>query len=236
MCNDASPLADHADLRLLADFEATREFVLEPGDILYLPPGISHDGVAVDGDCMTYSIGFRAPARHELIGQWTDEVLSSLSEDDRYADPGLALQANPGAITDAALALLQAMVVERLADRAGFARWFGCHTTTPKYPEVDWSPEDAITEKAMRAAIKRGMVLERNPASRFAYVENGDASLLLFVDGACHDCEGDIARFAKQLCAQTSLRPDPVLAASPAAVALIVALFNAGSIAFAEAS
>ena len=234
VCDDTSPLADHADLRLLADFTASEEWVLEPGDVLYLPPGVAHDGVAVDGDCMTYSIGFRAPARQELIGLWADEVLSALTEDDRYADPGIVPQANPGAISDTALSRLQAMVIDSLSDRGGFARWFGCHTTTPKYPDIDWSPEDAITDKAMRAAIKRGVVLERNPASRFAYVAHADAMVMLFVDGTCHDCEGDMARFAEQLCAKTKLRPDPALAGIPSAVALIAALFNAGSLGFAD--
>ena len=95
------------DLRLLADFTATDEWILEPGDILYLPPRFAHDGVALGDDCMTYSVGFRAPSRAELIAHWCDHLLAELADDDRYADPDLAPQANPGEIAPAALDRLQ---------------------------------------------------------------------------------------------------------------------------------
>ena len=83
LCDDATPLLPHDDLRLLADFRATEEWLLEPGDILYVPPRIAHNGVAVGTDCMTYSVGFRAPSRTELIGGWCDEVVAGLEDDDR---------------------------------------------------------------------------------------------------------------------------------------------------------
>ncbi|MGJ8537754.1 MAG: cupin domain-containing protein, partial [Parasphingopyxis sp.] len=62
-CDETSPLLPHDDLRLLAEFEASDEWILEPGDILYVPPGIAHDGVAIGDNCMTYSVGVRAPSR-----------------------------------------------------------------------------------------------------------------------------------------------------------------------------
>ena len=67
VCDAQTPLLPHDDIRLLASFEATDEWVLEPGDILYVPPGFAHDGVALGDDCMTYTIGFRSPSRNELI-------------------------------------------------------------------------------------------------------------------------------------------------------------------------
>ena len=78
MCDESTALMPHDDLRLLADFEATDEWILEPGDILYVPPGVSHEGIAVGDDCMTYSIGFRAPSRSELIGYWSDDLLADM--------------------------------------------------------------------------------------------------------------------------------------------------------------
>ncbi len=88
-CGEDTPLAPNDDLRLLADFRAVEEWVLEPGDILYVPPGIAHHGVAVGDDCMTYSVGFRAPSRADLIAHWTDDVLDALTDDDRYRDTEL---------------------------------------------------------------------------------------------------------------------------------------------------
>lgn len=231
-CDDSTPLLQHPDLRLLASFEATHEWVLEPGDMLYLPPGVAHDGIALGDDCMTYSIGFRAPSRHELIGLWVDEVLGGLAEDDRYADPGLALQANPGEITADALARMQAMVVEALAARSGFADWFGRHTTARKYPEMDWQPDWQVDAAIVRRALGEGSVILRNPASRFAFVAQADdAGVQLFVDGEGYPCEGPLATLARALCATDSIAIDPALVRSDAVIALLVRLINAGSLA-----
>ena len=70
MCNSESPLLQHADLRILAEFEESAEWVLEPGDMLYLPPRLAHFGIAED-DCMTYSVGFRAPSAAEVLTHFT---------------------------------------------------------------------------------------------------------------------------------------------------------------------
>jgi len=228
-CDAATPLLPHDDLKLLADFEATDEWVLEPGDILYVPPGFAHEGVAVGDDCMTYSVGFRAPSRAELIAGWCDDVLSRLGDDDRYADPDLMMQANPGEIAPAALARLHALVTEALADAPAFARWFGEHGTAPKY-DIEPHAEDATPADDVRDRIDAGAALVRNPASRFAFVAG--EPLLLFVDGECRACGGATAPFAEALCAADRLIPEPGLAASAPALALIAALIDRGSIAF----
>ena len=233
-CDDGTPLLAHDDLRLLAQFEACEEWVLEPGDILYIPPGFAHDGVAVGSDCMTYSIGFRAPSRADLIEGWTDEVLADLGDDDRYADPGLYPQPNPGEIVPEALVKLQAMAVEHLLEVGSFTRWFGRYSTTRKYPDVDWRPEKAMSEKVLRKALNQGAELERNPASRFAFVAQDGAALLLFVDGECFECAGEAARFAKAICAQERLAGNAALGGCAEVVALLVQLFNQGSLAFFE--
>jgi 50S ribosomal protein L16 3-hydroxylase len=231
MCDNITPLLPHDDLRLLADFAPTDEWVLEPGDILYVPPRVAHNGVAVSDDCMTYSVGFRAPSRAELVAHWADHLLSGLADDDRYADPDLAAQATPGEISDDALDRLHTMVTETLADRAAFARWFGGYTSTPKYPDTDWAPEPPVDTGAVQAALIARATLIRNAASRFAFVRQGK-NLTLFVDGATFECAGKVARFAEDLCAHTSVRPAAALARSAAGVALITALINQGSVMF----
>ena len=229
--DDATEYLPDGDLRLLAGFEATDEWVLGPGDILYVPPGVPHDGVALGGDCMTYSVGFRAPARSELIAHWCDHVLARLEEDDRYSDPDLTVQANPGELSAGALDRLHGMVTEALSDRDAFARWFGEHNSTPKYPEVDWTPDDRIGAEALRDGLARGVPLSRNPASRFSFVRQG-GSVLLFVDGETHECEGGSVVLAEQLCTGTRLVPDTAIAGSEPAMALLKTLFDQGSVAF----
>jgi len=230
-CTGDSPLLPHEDLRLLAEFEATDEWLLEPGDILYVPPGIAHDGVAVGDDCMTYSIGFRAPSRSELIADFADDLVAEMEDDDRYTDPGLRAQSNPGEISAAALDTLHAMITEKLADRQAFARWFGGYNSTPKYPEIDWHPEEPASIEDVREYLADGSALARNPASRFSFIRN-DAELLLFVDGECFECHGEPAAFAEILCAEDVIAIAAEFAGSEAVQTLIVQLINQGSVAF----
>ncbi|MFN3817994.1 JmjC domain-containing protein [Blastomonas sp.] len=231
MCDENSPLLPHGDLKLLRDFVPTEEFVLEPGDMLYVPPGVSHNGIALGDDCMTLSIGFRAPSRAELIGDWSDHLLEELSEDDRYADPGLAVQANPGEIGADALDRLQAMVLEALGDKQRFARWFGASSSTRKYPDIDWRPEEPLTIEDVRGAIEQRVELQRNPASRFAFVREGGDALVLFVDGETFECGAETAALAEAICANDTLTLDTV---SDAGCELLLALCNMGSLAFVE--
>lgn len=232
VCDVATELLPHDELRLLAHFEPSEEWVLEPGDILYVPPGVAHNGIAASDDCMTYSIGFRAPSRSELIEDWAESLLESLADDDRYADPDLAEQANPGEITPAAIERLHAMVTERLLDREAFAAWFGRSSTTPKNAEIDWRPEQPVTAEEVRELVAEGAVLLRNPASRFSFIRHGAASLSLFVNGERVLCTGPAAELAERLCAERRMRLDPEAIASPPALGLLVELLNQGSLAF----
>ncbi len=231
ICNAATPLLPHDDLRLLAEFEPTEEWVLEPGDILYVPPGFAHNGVAFGDDCMTLSIGFRAPSRSELLAGWCDDLLAELDDEDRYTDPDLALQDNPGEISIEALARLHAMITDKLGDKAAFARWFGEHSSVRKYPEIDWSLEEPITPEDLGEELAGGAVLLRNPASRFAFVRGDAGQVLLFVDGECFECSGEMAALAKQVCAQDHIELSTV---PDAALELIRTLINNGSLALGD--
>ncbi len=233
-CDEASETVPHDDLRLLADFEASDEWILEPGDILYVPPGVSHNGVAVGDDCMTYSIGFRAPSRGELIAQWSEHLLGELPDDDRYGDPDLRAQDNPGEIGAQAVARLHSMVTGTMLDRDAFARWFGQYSSTRKYPDVDWRPERPVRPQELRDRLAANVALRRNPASRFSFIRQEAGPLLLFVDGRCFESGPESAAFAERLCAEDRVGIDPGLIGSEAAMALLVELFNEGSLAFDE--
>lgn len=232
VCDSATPLLPHEDLRLIADFEVADEWVLEPGDILYVPPGFAHDGVATSDDCMTYSIGFRAPSRAELVEGWCDALVDAAPDEDRYADPDLTRQANPGEIGTAAIDRMHAMVIESLSDRDAFARWLGRHISVPKYPDMDWRPDEQLSQDAVGDLIADGAELSRNPASRFSFIRNADGTVLLFVDGEVYECAGDTADFAEHLCAGAMKQTAGLLAGSADAVALITTLINLGSLAF----
>lgn len=232
LCDDATPLLPHDDLRLIANFEAAEEWILEPGDILYVPPRVAHEGTAVGDDCMTYSIGFRAPSRSEVIEHWSEHLLAEVDEDDRYRDSDLQAQENPGEISPAAMNRLHAMIAEKMLDRDAFARWFGQYSSTPKYPDVDWRPEEPVEIRELRERLAGGAPLCRNPASRFSFIRGSSDSLTLFVDGHSFDCAGLTATLAEQICAQDRIRTDPELCSSNSAMVLIAALIDQGSVAF----
>ncbi|MEP7350509.1 MAG: cupin domain-containing protein [Sphingorhabdus sp.] len=232
LCDAATELLPHDDLRLLANFEAAQEWLLEPGDILYVPPRVAHNGVALGDDCMTYSIGFRAPSRAELIADFYDDLLEDMSDDDRYGDPDLQKQSNPGEISADAVAGLHAMITAKLGDAQAFARWFGKYNSTPKYPDIEWQPEEPVEIEELREGLAGGAALCRNPASRFSFIRQPSDALLLFVDGACFECAAETAAFAENLCAQDRVMVDPAIAKSDSTMALIATLINQGSVAF----
>lgn len=229
-CDSGSALLSHDDLRLLARFEALDEWILEPGDILYIPPRIAHNGIAVGDDCMTYSVGFRAPSRSELLGHWCDDLLVEIEDDDRYADPCLPMQANPGEISSAALTELHAMILAKMGDKRAFARWFGQYNSTPRYPDADWRPETPLGAEDIRQILANGVALLRNTASRFSFSRPNENSLWLYVDGQCFECQNEGIAFAELLCSQTGITLEPKLARSDAVIALTTSLFNQGSL------
>ena len=114
------------ELKQLAHFEPTHEWLLEPGDMLYLPPGVPHDGVAFGGPCMTFSIGMRAPSQAELTGDLADYLAERLADELRYTDPDLQPAKAIGEIdarSDGAPAHRAA--VRRRLEEDSLRDWFG---------------------------------------------------------------------------------------------------------------
>lgn len=107
--DDLRLIAD-APLRILSHFFSEQEWVLEPGDMLYLPPNVAHWGVAEDDDCMTYSIGFRAPAARELAVEFLDACRQESWPDELYQDPELEPVSDAAAIDQAMVNRVSAML------------------------------------------------------------------------------------------------------------------------------
>ena len=87
-----------APLRILQNFHSEQEWTLSAGDMLYLPPHVAHWGIAI-GDCMTYSIGFRAPSAEELSGEFLNYLQMRRELSGRYSDPDLTVQSHPAEIS-----------------------------------------------------------------------------------------------------------------------------------------
>jgi 50S ribosomal protein L16 3-hydroxylase len=131
---DLSLLPD-MPLKILAHFEPEQEFVLEPGDMLYLPPRYAHDGIA-EGECMTYSIGFRAPKRSELASELlqrlAEDVLDDAGADVLYRDPSQAAVTHSAEIPSSLVDFAQAAVSDALRDPLALQRVLGAYLSEPK--------------------------------------------------------------------------------------------------------
>ncbi|TLX56129.1 cupin domain-containing protein [Stutzerimonas nosocomialis] len=204
MCDSESPLLDHADLRILADFEGTEEWVLEPGDMLYLPPRLAHYGTAED-DCMTYSLGFRAPSAAEVLTHFTDFLAQFLPDEERYSDADLEPTDDPFQIQQDALDRLKKLLAEHMSDERLLLTWFGQFMTEPRYPER--VAEADIDEDEFLSALGEGAVLLRNPAARLAWSEV-DIGLLLFASGQSRLLPGHLRELLKLICSADALHAD----------------------------
>jgi 50S ribosomal protein L16 3-hydroxylase len=188
-----SSFVEGAPLKLLRHFQPEEEWVLDPGDMLYLPPLWAHDGVAVGGDCMTCSVGFRAPGEEELARDLLQRLADEDIEAERlYRDPRQAATASPGAVPDAMLAFAQAALKRRLADPQWLQRALGEALTEPK-PQV-WFPSagDVAGDVAGDAAGAKGVRL--SPRTRMLH----DAKHV-FINGEAFAASGRDARLMRQL-------------------------------------
>ncbi|MFZ5524050.1 MAG: JmjC domain-containing protein [Pseudomonadota bacterium] len=152
-------LIDGAPLRILKDFRAEQEWVLETGDMLYLPPHCAHNGIAENG-CMTYSIGFRTPAYQELAEQFLVYLQDRIEVDGMYADPDLKLQKHPSEISTAMLRQVGQVIKRVRWDREDIANFLGCYLSEPK-PHVFFAGPDPALSAArfQQAAQKHGLKL-----------------------------------------------------------------------------
>jgi 50S ribosomal protein L16 3-hydroxylase len=195
-------LVKGAPLKLLARFRPQQEWVLEPGDMLYLPPRWAHDGIAVD-DCMTYSIGFRAPAWQELGSEFLAWLQDHVRLDGIYADPGLAPARHPARLDERMLRQTQARLERIRWGRADVLRFLGCHLTEPK-AHVFFSPPQAAARRAVFVQRARRGSLALALGSRMLYTRN-----LSFINGECEAVQGDTLRRLQALADTGRIRLGP---------------------------
>ncbi|MGY1880990.1 ribosomal protein uL16 3-hydroxylase [Pseudomonas reactans] len=204
MCNSESPLLQHADLRILAEFEESAEWVLEPGDMLYLPPRLAHFGIAED-DCMTYSVGFRAPSAAEVLTHFTDFLSQYLTDEERYTDADAQPVSDPHQIQGDALDRLKSLLAEHMSDERMLLTWFGQFMTEPRYPELVAGEE--LGEEDFVNSLQDGAILVRNPSARMAWSEVDD-DVLLFASGQSRYLPGKLRELLKLICAADALHAE----------------------------
>ena len=131
-------LRNDVPLKILSKFKSEQDWVLEPGDMLYLPPQYAHDGIAI-GDCMTWSIGFRAAPTQELMEGFLSYLQERTVLPGRYSDPDLKLQKHPGEISTAMIEQVSTMLAEIKWNQSVVRDFLGSYLTEPK-PHVYFEP------------------------------------------------------------------------------------------------
>lgn len=202
-------------LKILAHFEPEMEFVLNAGDMLYLPPRYAHDGVAV-GECITYSIGFRAPSRSELAGELLQRLAEDAADavgDGLYADPKQSALAQSGEIPGTLVEFARKALDDALRDPLALQRVLGEYLTEPKgHVSFDGGQADAVTG---------GLVLDRR--TRMAY----DAKHV-FINGESFVASGRDAQLIRLLADERVLNAASVKRLSAPARELVQDWMEAG--------
>jgi 50S ribosomal protein L16 3-hydroxylase len=186
-------LREDVDLKLLREFVPTREWVLEPGDLLYLPPGVPHHGIA-EGDCMTFSVGLRAPSAGELMVDFAEYVSDRLGEQRRYADPELVPARRPAEIEPAVVRRTSRLLREAARLPPPLLRdWLARFLTRYRSAQSPVPPPVAIEPGALKRRVGAGTLVARNPWSRYAWYRRRGRAVAYFA-GDRFDCSQRLAR------------------------------------------
>jgi 50S ribosomal protein L16 3-hydroxylase len=229
----------HAELipdlsvRVLKEFSPQQEWILEPGDILYLPPGVAHWGVSM-GQCMTYSVGFRAPSEQEMVADFTDYLLQHIPEHLHYLDPPLELQTNPGEIQSPIFERTRRRLAHWLDDPAMTRRWFGCFSTELKAHLVIDPPERVLNEAQFLAMLQQQQTLYRHPFARIAFATLGQDRIQLFACGQYFELPADCRELPALLCQSTVLDYQQLepWTKTDAGIFVLLQLYNLGYLEF----
>ncbi|WP_286227338.1 cupin domain-containing protein [Polynucleobacter sp. HIN11] len=170
-------------LKILARFKPEQEWVLEPGDLLYLPPNIAHEGVALDAGCQTWSVGFRSPSYRELISEGLWRLAESLESDPSlgaiYADPKQKASSDPARLP----AQLEDEIRQHIAaldlnQSPVLINGITAYLSEPKPQAIFTSPDPVLSPSALRAGLQK-MALVPHPQTR------------LLIRGETVFCNGD---------------------------------------------
>ncbi len=173
MCNTETEFVAGQPLKLLPEMDVHFDEVLAPGDLLYVPPGLSHYGVAED-ECLTFSFGFRMPNIADMVDQTSNRLADTAELNNPLVDITRQKVAQVGEINAEELAYLKAQVLERLQNSDDIDRAIMALMSEPKY--LDSIPEaDEIAVDDLREVIDQGYQLMIEPASRLLYTQQADS-------------------------------------------------------------
>lgn len=204
-CDENSKTLNNTPLRILEEFETENDWVLEPGDMLYLPPQIAHHGISM-GDCITLSIGLRSPTHEQILTSFTDYLCNITVKEQHLDDPNLKLQENPGEMNTAAISQLKS-VIESYLKEDSLSSWFGQYSTEPKTDYIVQLPDEPIEEADLPDYLASSDSIRRNEGSRFSFYQSEDKSgqIKLFYDGYEQLLGAECTALVKLICSTNEI-------------------------------
>jgi 50S ribosomal protein L16 3-hydroxylase len=215
-------LLEDCPLNVLQQFEPEQEWILEPGDMLYLPPGVAHHGVAMEPG-MTWSIGSRAPSAADLLqglGEW---LAIEANEGERYADPHLESGSRAGEIDRKALQNLRKLMLSSLDENRNLDNYLAAFLSRFRLAHDPMPPPVSIRPEKLLKGLQGDASLLRNPWTRLTWIESPQGARL-YAAGQPYDCS---VWLAEALCA----REQPLIKADlldQASLDTLARLFNSG--------
>jgi 50S ribosomal protein L16 3-hydroxylase len=224
----SSDFREGVELKLLREFHPTHDWMLGPGDMLYLPPNVPHHGVAEDA-CLTFSVGMRAPSAGELLGDFVDTLLVDADESVRYRDDDLAPPKDPNEIDAEALRrAIAGLNALRMNDPERLGDWFGRFMTLYRSVGESLNPDPPKSRIEVEFDLQQGATLQRHPWTRVAWrrgAERKPAWAKLYVAGQIHPLP---LADARTLAAAESLGMDRYVALSEDSQSLVLDLLAEG--------
>jgi len=230
-CGPDSPRQPDTRLNILSNMDTEQDWTLEPGDMLYLPPRLAHHGVAI-GDCVTLSIGFRAPNHAQIMGHFTDYLLAHEALETRfYSDPDPDVDGHPGEIHSSVLETIRSTLTRYLEDNDHLGHWFGEFVTETKNPAILAAPEYCIDRDAFEKLRAGNATIYANEGSRFAYQYRPNG-VTLFVDGKHYPLQERHVKFVQSLCEMRPVSLEQLFPCEtePEISELVMDLLNRGSL------
>jgi 50S ribosomal protein L16 3-hydroxylase len=193
-------------IKIITNFKSKNSWVLKPGDMLYLPPNIGHWGISHSDDCLTYSIGFRAPDTFEIQSKFLDFIQDNLSvsKNDLYKDPNLKLQKNPAEINSSMINKIQQIVNQLRWNKNSINTFIGQLLTDPIETAIFQPPKPISLEVFKKDLSKK--TLELNPKTRMLFIKNS-----FYINGEFIDADKKYAAHLRQLANDRKISFKPTL-------------------------
>jgi 50S ribosomal protein L16 3-hydroxylase len=180
-CDTNTALVPDQPMKILSEFTTQEEWILAPGDLLYIPPQIAHWGEAI-GESITYSIGFRAPSHSDILLEYTQDSATQCSEDQRYTDPDLVWQDTAGEISPQSIERFREILLRYCNDNEKIGQWLGEFSTQLKQ-DVDAGLLPTLTT----AQLIHGDRCQLHPFARCAY-QRTEKGARCFINGHTWEC------------------------------------------------